>query len=91
MERFFGMMPSKEIEKSKTFVDKNGLKAYIDAGKNGWTVRYADQSSQFEDVEATTEDNFNAALETLKSEIPSMAECASEEAEDEVGDDAREC
>ena len=46
MNRFFGMMPSSEIEVSKTFKDDFGLRISIDAGKNGWTIMYADSSSE---------------------------------------------
>jgi len=39
----------------------------IESGKNGWTILYADSSSDYQDVESTAEDNFNRALERLKS------------------------
>lgn len=41
MNRFFGMMPSSEVQISKTFKDRNGRKIIIDAGKNGWTIMWA--------------------------------------------------
>ena len=77
-----GMMPSSEIELRKTFIDKHGLKISIDAGKNGWTIQYADHSSKYEDVEATTEDNFNTALKVLKSNMD-VVEYKSNDDEDE--------
>lgn len=68
------MMPSSEIEVSKTFKDDLGLKIRVEAGKNGWTITYADSSSEYEDVEDTTENNFQAALTVLKSHF-NVTEC----------------
>ena len=59
MNRFFGMMPSSEVEMSKMFVDDFGHKITIQAGKNGWTILYADSSSEYKDVVDTTDNNFN--------------------------------
>lgn len=61
MKRFFGMMPSSEIEKEKRFKDKCDLSITIQAGPNGWTVIYADGSTNYKDEVATTEENFNKA------------------------------
>lgn len=69
MNRFFGMMPSSEVKKQKKFVDDLGLKITIQAGENGWTILYADHSSEYADVVDTVENNFNKALETLKSQL----------------------
>lgn len=68
------MMPSSEIEIYKTFKDDLGLKIIIEAGKNGWTIMYADSSSEYKDVEDTTENNFQAALTVLKSHF-NVTEC----------------
>ena len=67
MNRFFGMMPLSEVKIRKTFIDDLGLKISIDAGENGWTIMYADSSSEYKDVVDTTENNFNSALTVLKS------------------------
>ena len=69
MNRFFGMMPSNEIEMQKTFVDDLGLKIEIQAGKNGWTILYADSSSTYNDIIDTVENNFNSALTQLKTRM----------------------
>lgn len=69
MNRFFGMMPSSEVKIQKKFVDDLGLKITIQAGENGWTILYADHSSEYADVVDTVENNFNKALETLKSQL----------------------
>ena len=67
MKRFMGMMPSNEVEIIKSIKDKDGKEITIESGKNGWTILYADSSSDYQDVESTAEENFNRALERLKS------------------------
>jgi hypothetical protein len=69
MNRFFGMMPSSEIEISKSFKDENGLEITIDAGPHGWTIIYADYSTKYEDVDDTAENNFNKAFSILTKEF----------------------
>ena len=61
MKRFMGMMPSSEIEKEERFKDKDGLSITIQAGKNGWTILYADGSSEYNDKTCSTEENFSTA------------------------------
>lgn len=65
MKRFFGMMPSNEIEKTVQYVDEMGLHVSIDAGKHGWTIRWADMSSTYKDKDSNTEENFKEAYEEL--------------------------
>lgn len=67
MKRFMGMMPSTEVEIIKRIKDKDGKEITIESGKNGWTILYADSSSEYQDVESTAEENFNLALGRLKS------------------------
>lgn len=67
MNRFFGMMPSSEITRSTKFVDSNGLRIRVAAGPNGWTILYADHSSEYKDVVAPAEQNLEAAISILKS------------------------
>lgn len=74
MKRFFGMMPSSEIERSKTYDDGYGLKIRIDAGPNGWTVTWADGGTNYKDVESTTEDNFKAAYNLMIAKFPNAKE-----------------
>lgn len=75
MNRFFGMMPTSEVEKEKRYKDSQGLTITIQAGPRGWTILYADSSSEYRDVEASTEDNFNEALQTLKGHFSELTEC----------------
>jgi len=74
MKRFMGMMPSSEVHKSRQYVDSIGLVITIQAGPNGWTILYADSSSEFKDVEDTTEKNFDAALKILKKQFKGLKE-----------------
>lgn len=61
MKRFFGMMPRNEIGKEKPYADKYRHLIIIQAGPHGWTILFADHSSEFEDVDDTTENNFKKA------------------------------
>jgi len=69
MNRFMGMMPSSEIKLSKRYVDDLGLKITIDVGENGWTIIYADHSTEYKDVVDTIDNNLNSALTVLKSHM----------------------
>lgn len=69
MNRFFGMMPRKFVEKTKTYVDDLGLKITIEAGPYGWTIMWADNSSTWEDNNATTEENFQKAYNKLTEHL----------------------
>ena len=68
MKRFMGMMPSSEVKKEQRFkVGAGQLTVTVQAGENGWTILYADSSSEYKDVVDTTENNFNKAIEVLKT------------------------
>lgn len=66
MNRFMGMMPRSEIELTKKFQDNLG-KIIVEAGPNGWTITYADYSTEYRDCVDTSESNMEAALVVLKS------------------------
>jgi len=75
MKRFMGMMPSSEVKKQKSFKVGDGqLIVTVQAGKNGWTILYADSSSRYKDVVDTTENNFNSALVVLKTTFMNVNE-----------------
>lgn len=63
MKRFFGMMPSTEIGIEKYYKDKNGYRITIQAGVNGWTIIYADSSTEFRDITTSTDENFKEAFD----------------------------
>lgn len=62
------MMPSSEVKREERFkVGSSQLTVTIQAGENGWTILYADHSSEYRDESDTTDNNFNKAMEVLKS------------------------
>jgi len=61
MKRFFGMMPSSEIELEERYLDTNSYKISIQAGPHGWSIIYADSSSEYVDVDAKADENFKTA------------------------------
>jgi len=66
MNRFMGMMPRSEIKLTKKFQDNLG-KIIVEAGPNGWTITYADYSTEYRDHVDTSESNMEAALVVLKA------------------------
>ena len=64
MDRLWGMMPCDEVEKEVHFKEELGT-IIIQAGPNGWSIIYADGSSEYKDVQATTEVNYQTALDLL--------------------------
>lgn len=75
MKRFFGMMPSSEVKTEKRFkVGVSKLIITIQAGENGWTILYADSSSEYKDEIDTVENNFNKAFEVLKKHFTDINE-----------------
>lgn len=63
MVRFLGMMPARCVEISKTFVDQNNMLVTIEAGKVGWTIVWADYSTESRDKVDTPENNFQEAYD----------------------------
>ena len=63
-----GMMPSSEVKKEERFkVGVNQLVVTVQSGENGWTILYADSSSEYQDEVDTTDNNFNKAMKVLDS------------------------
>ena len=79
MIRFFGMMPSTEIEKEKHYLDAEGRTYIIQAGPKGWSVLYPGHSSDYNDVEATTEENFKSAYNVAITVAGKLIEAGAEE------------
>ena len=63
MKRFFGMMPSDEIEREEEYLDKYNHRTTIQAGPNWWSILYADGSFQYKDETKSTDDNFKEAYD----------------------------
>lgn len=78
MNRMFGMMPRNEVEKEKWYLDDVDLQIGVQAGPHGWTIMWADNSTTYKDINATTEENFNEALQTLKDKGFNLREQGSE-------------
>lgn len=85
MKRFMGMMPSDEIKIEKKYDDGYGQKVIVQAGENGWSILYADHSSQYQDKIDTSENNFKAALKILKSNFRNLKEIT-QDSMDEIQD-----
>ena len=69
MKRFMGIMPSECIEIRKDFRSGSGLKVHIDAGSEGWTVIYADGSTNYEDNVATAQENYERAYKVASEKL----------------------
>ena len=70
MKRFFGMMPSNEVKREERFkVGIGQLIVTIQAGENGWTILYADSSSEYKDESDTVDNNFDKAMKVLKAQF----------------------
>lgn len=68
MKRFFGIMPSYEVKREEQFkVGIGQLIVTIQSGENGWTILYADSSSEYKDEVDTTDNNFNKAVDILRT------------------------
>ena len=63
MNRFFGLMPESEVEKHRTFRDAFNILISIEAGPKGYTIIWGDQSTSYEDIDDTTDNNFKKAYE----------------------------
>ena len=74
MKRFFGRMPSDEVTLKKTYKDKYGLTLRLEAGPHGWTVIYADGGTEYKDVDATPEENLEAAYQQAHSHFSELTE-----------------
>jgi len=74
MKRFFGMMPSTEIETEKHYRDSNGYEITIQAGIHGWTIIYADSSSEFKDINSASDENFKTAYNITTSRLGILTE-----------------
>jgi len=62
------MMPSSEVKREERFkVGMNQLVVTVQSGENGWTILYADSSSEYQNKVDTTDNNFNKAMKVLNS------------------------
>lgn len=74
-KRFWGMLPSDEIEIEKRYrVGEGQLVVTIQAAKSGWTIIYADGGTSYEDKETSSEENFKKAFEVLNTQFDNINE-----------------
>ena len=74
MKRFFGIMPTNEVEIEKKYKDKYGYNVTIQAGPNGWSILWADGGSSWKDEENSADENFNIALKTAEEVTGTLTE-----------------
>lgn len=55
------MMPADEVLIQRCFRDMNGHTLLIQAGRKGWSIIYADNSSEYGDADESPEANFETA------------------------------
>jgi hypothetical protein len=73
MKRLFGMIPASETKISKKYQAGSSF-ATVESCDFGWSVIWADGSASYEDVESSTENNFQRGLEFLKEYFPDAEE-----------------
>lgn len=73
------MMPSDEISIRKSYKDKHDLTIMIQAGEHGWTVIYADSSTNYKDVDDTPENNFKKAYDVAVEALGELTEVQNED------------
>lgn len=78
MNRFFGIMPAADVEKCKEFRDNSGYRVTIEAGPKGWTIIWADQSTNYLDINDTTENNFKKAYDFAVNQVGPLREVSEE-------------
>lgn len=77
IKRMFGMMPASEVTVNKRFrTDCGGVTC--EAGPNGWTVIWADGSTNYGDTVDTAENNLQKAIDKLLHHIPEAEEIKKE-------------
>lgn len=72
------MMPVSEIKMEKTFVDSSGLIIIVQSGENGWSILYADGSSEYKDEVDTTDNNFEKAFKVLEGRLSNLKEISNQ-------------
>ena len=74
MNRFFGLMPSNEVEIQRKYKDCFDNDLIIQAGQKGWTIVYVNGSSTYKDEELTAKENFDNAYKYANNELGILTE-----------------
>lgn len=82
MKRFNGLMPSDEVSIYRTYMDEDGYRVSIQAGNKGWTVIYADYSTNWKDEELCAEVNFEHAYKVAVDNVGKLIAVNSPDSED---------
>jgi len=69
MDKVLGMMPRKEIEIEERYLDINGYDIVIQAGVHGWSILYSGLSSEFKDIDDSSDNNFKEAYNIATSNL----------------------
>ena len=86
MQRFFGMMPSGEIEREEIYRETDtGVEFQIQAGPHGYSIVWGDGSTLYADNDAPTDENFAIALELAKEEVSEFECITREESDEDIG------
>lgn len=65
MKRMFGMIEADKVKIQKSYRDPAGLKVIIQAADGGYSILFADASSEYADNELPAKENFEKALERI--------------------------
>lgn len=74
MRRFCGVMPISCVELVKNFRDMSHYNVTIEAGPKGWTIIWADYSTDYGDEDDTTENNFKKAYDMAVNQVGPLRE-----------------
>ena len=91
MNRFFGMMPSNEVEIEKSYKDENDHDVRIQAGPNGWTIHWYDGGTTWKDEVHSAEENFNIALKVAEDTVGTLAENTAPKSSYQVAEASEVC
>ena len=68
-----------ELRDDDIIFDVDGYKIIIQAGKNGWTIIYADYSTDFKDIISSANKNFEEAYNLAVNRLGTLTETIAKE------------
>lgn len=78
MNRFFGLMPADSVTIEKEYRDSCGMRVLIQAGPEGWTVVWGDNSgTTWQDILNTPDVNFQKAYNAANENVGPLREITS--------------
>lgn len=91
MKRMFGMIESDKVKIQKSYRDPAGLMVIIQAADGGYSIIFADSSSQYADNDLSAEENFNIAHDKIVEIFGEVIEDDFDYDIDDIEDDEGEC